>query len=238
MDFKEKTNLIVRDLHDSVFQKISRYESSIFLIGSSLKKKGKKGSNLREKLHKALSKRRFFFGFDVYYPELIFDELLQGKVKFDLLTLENMLAESVQAVVIILESPGAIAELGAFANNVKFSQKLIVIVDIKYKRAKSFIKLGLIEYLKKNTNSRIIYHDLDDPKIDRLTDQIGRDFSQVISKVNVDDTLANPIALQYFFMAVLFIFGPLTKSGLDDIYQLDPLIKSKSFHTQTMKLLS
>ncbi|HFP1742323.1 TPA: hypothetical protein ACHJ4M_005072, partial [Escherichia coli] len=50
---------------------------------------------------------------EIFYPEELFDELLYGQGQHSLLSLENILADSVDVIIIIPESPGSFAELGA-----------------------------------------------------------------------------------------------------------------------------
>ncbi|MDX2469931.1 MAG: retron St85 family effector protein, partial [SAR324 cluster bacterium] len=67
--------------------------------------------------------------------------------KNDLLSIENELAEYSDCVVIILESAGTFAELGAFSNNEKLVKKILVVNDSKFKDEKSFINEGPIQKL-------------------------------------------------------------------------------------------
>jgi len=54
----------------------------------------------------------------------MFIEFILGHQKQDLLTLENLLADSVNTVVILLQSPGTFTELGAFTNYEKLTEML------------------------------------------------------------------------------------------------------------------
>lgn len=61
----------------------------------------------------------------------------------DLLTFEEFLAEISDAIILFCESPGSYCELGAFAYADKlFSDKLVVVIDEKYRDKKSFIMNG------------------------------------------------------------------------------------------------
>ncbi len=105
---------IAEVLEKEVFQRIRLTAPAVFLVGAS----PSAASSLRDQVRADLAGRRRVPEFDIYYPEDLFEELLRGgEAGADLLELENQLAENVHAVVILLESPGAIAELGAFANH-------------------------------------------------------------------------------------------------------------------------
>jgi hypothetical protein len=127
---------------------------SIFLCG------GKKEEGFRRKLGKEIARKVSKYVYTVHFPEDMFIELIQGHEKQDLLSLENLLADSVNAIVILLQSPGTFTELGAFSNYLKLQDKLIVNVAPKYARANSFINYGPIRYLKNNTKSKILYNEM------------------------------------------------------------------------------
>ena len=65
----------------------------------------------------------------------------------DLLKLEEDIAALSNIIVIILESAGSIAELGAFAKNKKLGKKLFIVVQPEHADQKSFIWKGIVEYL-------------------------------------------------------------------------------------------
>jgi hypothetical protein len=89
-------------------------------------------------------------------PEGIFDDLLEKKA-YDLLELEEILAHSVDAIVIFPESPGSFAELGAFSGSTALQRKIICVCEESYKNALSFINVGPIKILRKVKKSRVIY---------------------------------------------------------------------------------
>lgn len=66
----------------------------------------------------------------------------------DLLTFEEHIAELSEVIVLALESPGAIAELGLFSAMDSFRSKLIVFVATSHYEQPSFIKLGPIKFLE------------------------------------------------------------------------------------------
>ena len=71
----------------------------------------------------------------------------------DLVSFERHLAELSSVIVLVLESPGAIAELGLFSTIEEFKNKLLVFVDTAHYQSDSFIKLGPISYLEKIHNN-------------------------------------------------------------------------------------
>lgn len=78
----------------------------------------------------------------------------------DLLTFEEFLAEISDAIILFCESPGSYCELGAFAYADKlFSDKLVVVIDEKYRDKKSFIMNGPVAKAK-HDGATIVYAQL------------------------------------------------------------------------------
>jgi len=207
---------ISKVINEDVFPRLKTRNLNVFLVGAgpgNLK-------SIRDSIRKELITWRYHNWLDVYYPEELFEELLGRGKHFDLLSLENLLAESVHAVVIILESPGAIAELGAFANHKELCNRLVVIVDSKYRKAKSFIALGPIRYLKKKTKSIVIDHNLRKPQIQELSQQIWHSIRKVSESVKVDTSVANPIVAQHFLLVAIYIMEPAEREGLNNLIQV------------------
>ncbi len=202
---------------------LSEMSISVFLCG---KKPDAKGGG-REKIKKMLETKTYGLGIDVYYPEDIFEELLRGGKEHNLLDLENILADSVHVVVILPESPGSFTELGAFANAVALKDKLLILLDAKYKTHKSFINLGPIKFLQEKTESVVYWVDNkklieeankniylsflpDSGKIDAILEQHVRHYVRHIAGKNITkSTLSNPIYAQNFIFACLYAFEKL-----------------------------
>jgi hypothetical protein len=90
--------------------------------------------------------RASFPPFEIFRPEEI---NLWWKEFKDLITFEKDLASICSLVVIILESAGAIAELGAFSQLNDLSQKIMVVYSNKSYEEKSFISVGIIKFINK-----------------------------------------------------------------------------------------
>ena len=78
------------------------------------------------------------------------DEWYQSRKLFDdLLELEEHLAGLSACVLLFVESPGAIAEFGAFSQMRLIQEKLVVVIEESYFTKQSFIKNGLIEHVRR-----------------------------------------------------------------------------------------
>jgi len=91
--------------------------------------------------------------FEVFRPEEITSWHADGVFK-DLMSFERELAGICSLVVIILESEGALVELGAFSQLAEMSEKIVAISSNLYANDDSFINLGILRYiLDKNVSS-------------------------------------------------------------------------------------
>lgn len=218
---------IAKLINEDVFAKLRERSLTVFLVGASQES----STSIRESIRKELIGRRYGNWLDVYYPEELFEELIRSRAHFDLLSLENLLAKNVHAVVIILESPGAIAELGSFANHKKLRDRLVVVIDEKYRKANSFIILGPVRYLNKNTKSIVIFHNLREPQIVELGGQIRGAVRKISAGVQVDTSVANPIAAQHFLLVAIYLMDSVPREILDDVMQAVGVHHSKKFIT-------
>jgi len=132
----EELKIVAEVIRDHIFVPSFSLKTTIFLCGADLsdKKTGRhKMANLFE------NKSRY----QLLYPENLFDDLMAGQGQHSLLVLENILADSVDSIVLLPESPGSFAELGAFANNSRLANKLICVGQEKNttKKEKDFNKI-------------------------------------------------------------------------------------------------
>jgi hypothetical protein len=144
----------------------------------------------------------------------MFIELIFGHQKQDLLTLENLLADSANVVVILLQSPGTFTELGAFTNYDRLCNKLIIIMNPKYAPSRSFINLGPIRYLKKNTKSKILYSPMEPGNLDNLAKQIVDKARDVARHSLPARNLSNLISACRFYLALIYVFDPIPQSTI------------------------
>ena|SRR5436190_1870912 len=142
-------------IKSEVYEPFVSDRRSIFLCGAD----PRQPNNLRSKVAEGLVGPRYSYYFDLIYPEEIFEDLLYSPQSRDLLSLENLLADSVDALVIIPESPGSLTELGAFVNNERLRKRIVCVVDKKFKKDKSFINRGPLQLIKRKNPDRVIYVD-------------------------------------------------------------------------------
>lgn len=219
---------IAEKLYNKIFPSFKNDDRvDIFLIG----KASSDASSLRYSLRKELENSSTYWNRrnTIHYPEEIFAELLYDK-KVDLLTLENILAESVPVIVICLESPGAIAELGAFVSHQQLRQRILVIVDERRKKDKSFIRMGPIRLLENEVGkSSIIWHAYQDGDLKKLVNKVKERIRDISVSVKVEPSLESPILASRFLLTLISVLNPVDRVTIEScITHLAQLKKSKA----------
>jgi hypothetical protein len=205
---KEDCIKIAIKIRDDFYKPRSSFKTSIFLCGADIKDVTK----TRYKIAEAFTDLWNSYQYDLVFPEDIFEELLYGYQGKDLLSLENLLAESIDVILIIPESPGSLAELGAFANDEKLRNKIVCLLDEKYKKDKSFINQGPVKLIKKTSKHGIVYID---PK------NLGKNIQKVHSSIRaVKKTVSigaitkniNLLQLDNFLLPTIYLLEPIRKN--------------------------
>jgi hypothetical protein len=208
---KEEIFKISQKVKNDFFNPRSKLKTSIFLCGANIYDKTK----IRYTFSEVFNDNFYSRFYDLVYPEDIFDELLYSRQGKDLLSLENILAKSIDVILIIPESPGSFAELGAFSNVESLRKKIVCIVDQKYKKDKSFINQGPIRLIKKTNKNAIVYVD---------PDNLTKDLSQIRSAIREVTRKASPkevtkinlLQLDAFLIPLLYLLEPLSKEKIID----------------------
>lgn len=128
----------------------------VFLCGPGIKFPSS-GSDVRIKMRDKLAS----IGCEVWLGEHLETNKPKTFGRSDLQTHETKLAHQVDFTVLLLNSPGAFAELGAFAMIPNIASRLYAIVPVQHFNAKSYISRGPLSILTKYSKSNIIYDDLD-----------------------------------------------------------------------------
>ncbi|GAA0660950.1 retron St85 family effector protein [Rheinheimera tangshanensis] len=205
---------IAKIVKETIFIPRNQKKVTVFLCGADIKDE----STSRSKMAAVFSD---YPRYEILYPEDLFDDLLAGQGQHSLLKLENILADSVDAIVLFPESPGSFAELGAFSNNENLARKMIVLSNKKYKSNKSFINYGpnrLIRLSKTGKVINISYDDLDD-SVEKH--KIYRKVNDYISKIKkthpVKADVTNILEVENFILPCIYLIDEVNNIAL---YQL------------------
>ncbi|MRI49546.1 hypothetical protein FDP61_09345 [Enterobacter ludwigii] len=209
-DIKIVADVIKERIYVPLYEK----KITVFLCGADLKQKNK-GRAKVAKLFKEYSK------YEILYPEDLFEELLAGQGQYSLLSLENILADSVDVVVIIPESPGSFAELGAFSNNNKLVKKLICISQNKYKNDKSFINYGPYRLVKEGKTGKILHFNFNEFEKPIEAKKIFRKIHENVLKIRritpTEKGVANILESENFILPCIYLIDYLNNL---DLYKL------------------
>lgn len=127
--------------------RLKPYEGFIFLCGGPTNISEIKPISIRDAIHRELGKDRALES-RIRVAEDYKDWSREATYR-DLVSFERHLAELSSVIVLVLESPGSIAELGLFSVIDEFKKKILLIVETSFYQSESFIKLGPIDYLEK-----------------------------------------------------------------------------------------
>lgn len=141
--------------------RVKPYEGFIFLCGGPTDVKSALPTSLRDAIYRELVKNdsdEERIRVAEHYKDWAHDSIYN-----DLVLFERHIAELSSIIVLVLESPGAVAELGLFSAIGEFRDKLLVFVDSQYYKSASFIKLGPIDFLEKtHGNAAEVYRWFND----------------------------------------------------------------------------
>lgn len=127
---------------------------SLFLCGGVRQTGNGRASSLRDYLYRT---RGIRFSANIVFAEDA-NQIYRDTRYSDLISFEEDIARIVSCVLVIVESPGSFAELGAFAMNDTISQSLRVIVQTKFADSESFIRYGPIQKLRNDNPDSVAFY--------------------------------------------------------------------------------
>ena len=140
--------------------KVQQTPNLIFLCGGKTAEDGPYKS-ARDYFNRHLKRENPTIADRVKLAEEVNDRFQQGNPFPDLLELENYLAHLADITVLFVESPGAIAELGAFANSDVIRPKMLVVLNSSHEPDGSFISNGPIRKLSNENKNHVHYYKWD-----------------------------------------------------------------------------
>lgn len=207
---------LAKVIRDEIFVPLYEKKVTVFLCGADLKNR----NSGRYKLANLLSEYKRY---ELIYPEDLFDDLLAGQGKFNLLTMENILAYSVDAIVILPESPGSFAELGAFANNELLARKTICIAESKYKAKKSFINQGPIKLIQKSKSGKVYFFDYKDFEDDEVKQKRYRSLDEGVRDIRKENPaerkVTNILEVENFILPCIYLMDNIKTGELIGLVQ-------------------
>lgn len=222
---------------DIVRNGINEHKRVIFLCGASKEDENK----LRHRFSIILKNE---VRYELTYPEDLFEDLLEGQGDNSLLSLEEQLADSVDLIIMIPESPGSFAELGAFSTQQPLAEKTIVFRDEKYKSSKSFINHGPIRLIKLNKGKVIdipySFSLSDESVVDKIKNEISDRLGTRRRNKKIDNLLAYPVQILLFIFLFDFLKDDTIEILMSDLHskkfnRMDKLACRASTHSLIKK---
>lgn len=211
---------IAKVITERIYVPVYHKKRTIFLCGADIKDKSKG----RSKMATLLTENQSRIQYELLYPETLFDDLLAGQGQQSLLALENILANSVDAIVLLPESPGSFAELGAFSNNKNLVNKLICITDLRYKNKRSFLNYGPNRLIKASNSGKVSYLDYDKFNCPEQGPKIFRMISNAVTKIQnqypVAKNVTNILEAENFILPCIYLIEDIDFNSLKTLLQL------------------
>ncbi len=156
----------------------------VFLCGGATHNDPQSYESARDYFHRHLKKNHPSLIKRVRLAEVI-NNWFDHDIFSDLLELEEYIAALADLIVLFVESPGSIAELGAFATSNLLRPKTLAIVSSTYKQTGTFIADGPVRRLEKENLVR--YFDWDPKTInDQETLEALNDMSEELAQFLID----------------------------------------------------
>jgi hypothetical protein len=184
---------------------------------------------LRDYLHK------YSPGLDVFYAERVWEHIAADPNR-SALEMESDLALLADLVIIIVESPGTFAELGAFSLVAPLRKKLLPIVDTEYKDQPSFISTGPLRWIDRESEfGPTIYAAL--PRVLEVVDQVEERIERIPKShsVKISNLASSPKHLLFFLSDLIAVIYPTTIEGVEDyVGRIAPSILSSAISVPTL----
>ena len=166
-----------------------------------------------------------------------FKDWLHDSVYPDLLSFESDLAQTSSLIIIALESPGSIAELGSFSVNDALKDKIIIIISDHHHSQPSFITLGPLRQLPDTNvysypyNHKSIDGSLND-YLDDIVENINKNLTSIDKTERFDTESNGHVALLIFELLLMF-----KSLKLGEILEYLKLLSCERNKTITKRLL-
>jgi hypothetical protein len=192
-------------VRDEILQAVQKNEYRFRRTPNVLFLCGAIGSKPRERLAEYVEKKRT--DTLVFYAEDVWTKIAQ-LADLGALEMEAKLAGLSDIVVIIVESPGTFAELGAFSLSEELRKKLLPILDVKYRTGRGFIETGPVRWTDKDSAFRPAVWVNHESILEAAGTLEGRLDKILPSPARVTDLASSPKHLLFFICDLVAIFGP------------------------------
>lgn len=213
---------LIKDLQSDGYR-FRKLAPVIFLCGGM-------GSTPRDTLCNYLS-RKYKTKLQIFYAESVWVEIA-ARTSQNALEMEAELAALADLLIIIVESPGTFAELGAFSLSTRLRKKLLPVVDPLYKNASSFIMTGPLRWIDDDSHfSPTVYAPL--IRILEMVDEIEERISRIEKprSMRLEDLTQSPKHLLFFMTDLISVIYPATFEMIEHyLTRIIPSIKQNNIN--------
>lgn len=162
--------------------------------------------------------------FLTFRAEDAWEVISKKSITVNALALEEWLASFSDVVIILVESSGTVAELGAFSLSNSLRQKLLPILSNEYAKDESFINTGPVKWVDNDSKFKpCIYANFDSilTAIPEIEDRIRYTASEYTrnTKVHGRYRYTNKVLL-FFLLNLLVSLGPISIEEIKDISKI------------------
>lgn len=163
--------------------------------------------------------KRFADDTVVFFAEAVWAVIANASPATNALLVEERLAELADIVIVIVESPGTFAEVGAFAISSCLRAKLLPILDASHKTEDSFLVTGPIRWVDADSQfAPTIWTDFDQllvagMEIESRLDRIPRTRPIRMKQAQL---ITSPKHLLFFVCDIVAVFGPCPVAHITD----------------------
>lgn len=151
-----------------------------------------------------------------------FKDWVNDSIYHDLVLFEDDIASISSLIVIILESAGALTELGLFTKNELLKNKLLIFVNDDHYHANSFVKLGPLRHLEKARENSVCAYPWNEKDLDNslknILSEMHQDITSTISKLDKDQKfdISNKGHIAFVTYEIVKVFRALTFTEIEN----------------------
>ena len=205
--FRRVRDDVVRRLKRDVYR-FRRLPPVVFLCGA-------RESLPRERLASYMRERLSIL---VFYAEGVWNVIARHRPDANALEMESQLASLADAVIVVVESPGTFAELGAFALSEELRGKLLPILEVSFRGQNSFLESGPVRWIDRSSHFRPSIWTRQETIL-----QAGAEVEERLRRIppskpsEVADLPSSPKHFVFFVADLVSVFGPCSRSHIEGL---------------------
>ena len=158
----------------------------------------------------------------VFYADTVWEHV-KDLENLNALEIEEELGRFADALVIVVESPGTFAELGAFSLSPELRRKLLIVLDSEYQGEPSFINTGPVRWIDKESRFKPSLHcsfDSFGPSLEIIRQRLNQipQTGRLPLHVSTKRFEEKPKNLLFLISDIVSLIGPATRNEILDVF--------------------